>query len=386
MRHVYLHVPFCRRRCSYCDFSIAVRRTIPATQYVDAIRREHSLLCAAGEWDEEPLETLYLGGGTPSLLPPESIAVLVRHFHRPPSPRGAVGGEASPSIAWRGMAGVEVTVESNPDDVTPTSAAAWRAAGINRVSLGVQSFDPAVLQWMHRTHDVAQAGSAVRTLRRAGFDNLSLDLIFALPDALKPDFRRDLEQALALEPDHLSVYGLSVEPRTPLARWTSRGALLPTGEERYAQEFLLAHERLTQAGFEHYEVSNYARPGRRARHNSAYWTGAAYAGLGPSAHGYARGVRRWNLAPWAAYQRAVSRGRSPEEGRETLGEEERRLEAVYLGLRTSEGVDHSAIPASSSGVLQDAARNGLLEVSGQTVRATPWGWLTLDGLVARLTT
>lgn len=370
MRHVYLHVPFCRRRCSYCDFSIAVRRTIPAVQYLDAIRSEHALLRAAGQWDAEPPETLYLGGGTPSLLPPEALAELVRHFLPPAA--------LAP--------GVEVTLESNPDDVTPASAAAWRAAGINRVSLGVQSFDPAVLRWMHRTHDAGQAGAAVRTLRQAGFDNLSLDLIFALPDAVQPDFRRDLERALALEPDHLSVYGLSVEPRTPLARWTSRGALLPTGEERYAQEFLLAHQRLTAAGFQHYEVSNYARPGRRARHNSAYWTGAPYAGLGPSAHGYARGVRRWNLAPWTAYQRAVSRGRSPEEGREVLGEAERSLEAVYLGLRTSDGVDLSQIPASGGGVLEDASRSGLLQVSGERVRATPWGWLTLDALVSRLTT
>jgi oxygen-independent coproporphyrinogen-3 oxidase len=300
---------------------------------------------------------------------------------------GVVEGRALPSIVRGGEGpGVEVTVEANPDDVTEVSAAAWRAAGVTRVSLGAQSFQPGVLQWMHRTHDAGQAGAAVRALRQAGFANVSLDLIFALPDAVKPDFREDLAQALALEPDHLSVYGLSVEPRTPLARWTSRGAQLPTGEERYAEEFLLAHEQLSQAGFEHYEISNYARPGCRARHNSAYWTGAPYAGLGPSAHGYAHGVRRWNLAPWAAYQRVVSRGRSPEEGREVLSDEERRLEAVYLGMRTSGGVDRSMIPASGRGVLEDAARNGLLRVSGQSVRATPRGWLALDGLVARLTT
>jgi oxygen-independent coproporphyrinogen-3 oxidase len=390
VRHVYLHVPFCRRRCSYCDFSIAVRRTIPAAQYVEAILCEHTLLRAAGEWDGEALDTLYLGGGTPSLLSPDAVADLVRHFLLPPAPFRAAEGEAPPTSLDRlerdGPAGVEVTIEVNPDDVTAASAEAWRAAGVNRVSLGVQSFDPAVLRWMHRTHDAAQAPRAMGILRRAGFDNVSLDLIFALPDAVKPDFQQDLEQALAIEPDHLSLYGLSVEPRTPLARWTSRGALLPTGEERYTREFLLAHARLTRAGFEHYEVSNYARAGCRARHNAAYWTGAPYAGLGPSAHAYAGGVRRWNVAPWAAYQRRVSRGRTPEEGREVLGQEERRLEAVYLGLRTCDGVDVSLIPASRSGVLDEAARNGLLEVSGRRVRATPRGWLTLDGLVARLTT
>ena len=388
MRHVYVHVPFCRRRCSYCDFSIAVRRTIPAAQYVEAIQREHALLRAAGEWDEEPLETLYLGGGTPSLLPPNAISDLLAHLLPRPAqaPASTDKGHTDDGQRTAGEGGTEVTIEANPDDVTEEGAASWRGAGINRVSLGVQSFDPAVLRWMHRTHGVEQVGAAMRILRQAGFDSVSLDLIFALPDALRPSFRKDLEEALALEPDHLSVYGLSVEPRTPLARWTSRGTLALTGEERYAQEFLLAHERLTEAGFQHYEVSNYARPGHRARHNSAYWTGAPYAGLGPSAHGYARGVRRWNLAPWVAYQRAVSRGQSPEEGREQLGDDERRLEALYLGLRTSEGVALAAIPPSGQGVLEDAARHGLLQIADGTARATPRGWLTLDGLVARLTT
>ncbi len=398
MKHVYLHVPFCRRRCSYCDFSIAVRRTIPAAQFVDAIRREHALLRAAGEWDDEPLETLYLGGGTPSLLPPDAISELVSHF-LPPGNSARARSDIGHGISGIGFRttengqrttgegrGVEVTIEANPDDVTTQGAAAWRAAGVNRASLGVQSFEPAVLRWMHRTHDAAQAGKAVQALRGAGFENVSLDLIFALPDAVGPDFRRDLDQAMALEPDHLSVYGLSVEPRTALARWTSRGALCPTGDERYVDEFLLAHQRLTQAGYEHYEVSNYGRPGRRSRHNSAYWTGVPYAGLGPSAHAFARGVRRWNLGPWAAYQRAVAQGSSPEEGRESLSQAERRLEAIYLGLRTSDGIPIDSIGASERALLEDAVDRGLLRVSGQRLRATPAGWLALDGLVARLTT
>lgn len=373
MKHVYLHVPFCRRRCSYCDFSIAVRRTIPATQYVEAVKRERDLLFASGEWDDDPLETLYLGGGTPSLLPPEAVAELVHYF--------------LPSHAFAtGKGGVEVTIEANPDDVTLPVAAAWRQGGVNRVSLGVQSFSPGVLRWMHRTHGAGQAGKAVRALRRAGFDNVSLDLIFALPDAVRPNFRRNLEKALALEPDHLSVYGLSVEPRTPLARWISRGAIAPSADERYADEFLLAHEVLTSAGFEHYEVSNYAKPGRRSRHNSAYWTGEPYAGLGPAAHGFAGGVRRWNMAPWAAYERTVHQGKSPEAGRETLSSEERLLERVYLALRTNAGVARTLFGAEAQALLEDATRNGLLERRGSKIRATPRGWLALDAIVARLTT
>ncbi len=372
MKHVYLHVPFCRRRCSYCDFSIAVRRAIPAAQYVAAIKRERDLLFASGEWDDELLETLYFGGGTPSLLPPEAVEELVRFF-------------LPPHTAARKGRGVEVTIEANPDDVTPPVAAAWRSAGVNRVSLGVQSFSPAVLRWMHRTHAAGQAAKAVRALRRAGFDNVSLDLIFALPDELRPHFRRDVEKALALEPDHLSIYGLSVEPRTPLARWISAGAIVPSADERYADEFLLAHQRLTEAGFEHYEVSNYARPGLRSRHNSAYWTGEPYAGLGPSAHGFSGTIRRWNMAPWAAYERTVHQGKSPEAGRETLSEEEQSLERVYLGLRTRMGVERPLLGSEAEALLEDAVQAGLLERRGHRLRATPRGWLSLDAMVARLT-
>ncbi len=388
MKHVYIHVPFCRRRCSYCDFAIAVRRAIPGDRYVRAIRREHQLKLESADWDDEPLETLYFGGGTPSLLPSESLAKLVTYFldfHYPPSPGVGKGGAASSSIAATGQ-GVEVTVEANPDDVTPAAAATWRAAGVNRVSLGVQSFDPQVLEWMHRTHDAAQPARAARTLRQAGFDNLSLDLIFALPDPLRGNLARDLQCALALEPEHLSVYGLSVEPRTPLARWVSRGSVASSSEERYAEEFLQAHEALTQAGYQHYEVSNYARPGRRARHNSSYWSGDVYAGLGPAAHGFARGVRRWNLPQWTAYERALGEGRSPEEAHEVLTDQQQRLEAVYLALRTSEGVPRAAIPEPMQAVVRDAVARGLLTTEAARIRATPRGWLVLDQLVPVLTT
>lgn len=298
-----------------------------------------------------------------------------------PSPsiaRGEGRGRASPSV--------EVTIEANPDDVTRAVAEAWRAAGVNRVSLGVQSFRPAVLRWMHRTHGAAQAAKAVHALRRAGIENVSLDLIFALPGSLRPNFRRDLEQAIELEPDHLSAYGLSLEPRTPLARWVSAGTVALSGDERYADEFLLAHELLGDAGYEHYEVSNYARPGRQSRHNASYWTGEPYVGLGPSAHGFSGTVRRWNIAPWAAYERTVHQGKSPEAGREVLSEEERALERVYLSLRTRVGISRQTLGAEAEALLEDAVHAGLLERRGPRIRATPRGWLALDAIVARLTT
>src|SRR5207249_128586 len=218
MRHLYLHVPFCVRRCSYCDFSIAVRKRIPAREYVEAVLREVELLRRTdpgrqpGDIEERGLDTLYLGGGTPSLLPPDSLGTLLTSL------RDAFSVTPSRDV-------FEVTLEANPEDVTPAHATAWRRAGVNRVSLGAQSFDDHVLAWMHRSHDAARIGGAVRTLRDAGFDNLSLDLIFALPAELQRDWERDLELALSLGPDHLSLYGLTVEERTPLARWISRGAV-----------------------------------------------------------------------------------------------------------------------------------------------------------------
>lgn len=368
VRHIYLHVPFCRRRCSYCDFSIAVRKRIPAARYADTIKHEHALRVAAGEWDDEPLETLYFGGGTPSLLPAEMLADLVGLFvlHRPPSS----------SI-------VELTIEANPDDVTNSAATGWARAGVNRVSLGVQSFHPGVLRWMHRTHDADAPGHAVQILRAAGVASLSIDLIFALPESLGHDFRRDLDRALELTPDHLSVYGLSVESRTPLARWISRGAVTPARDERYAAEFLLAHDVLTKAGYEHYEVSNYARPERRARHNGAYWRGVAYAGLGPSAHRFdGLAERAWNVEPWAQYERMTQHGEDPTQEREVLTAEQRMLEQLYLGLRTVEGIRRPQV----FDWVEDAARRGWLNVSGDWIGPTPEGWLRLDELAGFLTT
>jgi len=290
--HLYIHVPFCQRRCSYCDFSIAVRKQIPAREFVDVILKE------AGGHELNDLETIYFGGGTPSLLPPEGIAALLH--------------ELTPEAA------AEVTLEANPEDVTAEHAQAWREAGINRVSLGAQSFDDNVLKWMHRSHDAAQTHRAVQALRDAGIENISLDLIFGLPEELHRDWDQDLEIAVALRTTHLSLYGLTVEPRTPLDRWISRGATHAPDEDRYAEEYLAAHKRLSVVGYQFYEVSNASLPGYRSRHNSAYWAGRPYVGLGPAAHSFDGRTRRWNLRAWEAYRRAVAEGRSAVESEETL--------------------------------------------------------------------
>src|SRR2546426_1387329 len=378
MPHLYLHVPFCRRRCSYCDFSIAVRKRIPAREYVDAVLQELKLLGRTdpgrkpGETKDFGLETIYLGGGTPSLLPPEAISALLTSSldaFRVTSSRNAV----------------EVTLEANPADVTPEIAEAWRRAGINRVSLGAQSFDDKVLKWMHRAHDATRIGEAVRALRAAGFDNISLDLIFALPAELRRDWARDLDLACSLLPAPLPLYGLTVEERTPLARWISRGATSAADDERYADEYLFAHVRLAAYGYHFYEVSNAERDGHRSRHNSAYWSGRAYLGLGPAAHSFDGRVRRWNLAAWEAYRRAVVAGLPPVEAEEGLTEAQRELERLYLALRTDAGLPLAALcrPLPPSAALW--VERGWADMLEQRLVCTPEGWLRLDALVGDLT-
>ena len=366
--HLYIHVPFCARRCSYCDFAIAVRREVPSRRFVETVLQEWQGWQGHVAWQDSPeVRTVYFGGGTPSRLDPPAIGELLEGIH------------ATRPVA----AGAEVTLEANPDDVTPPAAAAWRRAGVNRVSLGVQSFDPGVLEWMHRTHSAEQVAPAMEAIRRAGIQEVSLDLIFGLPAALGRDWERDLSLAFALEPDHLSLYGLTVEEHTPLGRWAERGDVTPVDEERYAAEFLAADRALARHGFEHYEVSNAARPGRRARHNSAYWRRAPFLGLGPSAHsGFGR-VRQWNLRDWSAYERASRSGRSVVGGMEELTDEAVGLEEVYLGLRTSDGVPPDRLPADTVAAWTEA---GWARTSpDRRLRLTPEGWLRLDALVASAT-
>ena len=362
--HLYLHIPFCARRCSYCDFAIAVRRRVPSREYADAVIREWDA------WQDHPawglsaeIETIYLGGGTPSLLDPVELERILHAIRdrRPVAPDA------------------EITLEANPDDVTAEPARRWRSLGFNRVSIGVQSFDPAVLSWMHRAHTAADVPRAVAALRDAGFANLSLDLIFALPPQLGRDWSRDLDLALGLGLEHLSLYGLTVEERTPLARWLARGEASRPDDEVYAAEFLAADAALRAHGFEHYEVSNAAKPGFRSRHNSAYWRRRPFIGLGPSAHSGFGNQRRWNLREYTAYEAAVRGGASPVAGLETLDSEAIALEDLYLGLRVREGVAEQTIPPA---VVTSWLAEGWAQREGGRIQLTPEGWLRLDALVA----
>ncbi|MEP7326021.1 MAG: radical SAM family heme chaperone HemW [Gemmatimonadota bacterium] len=361
--HLYLHVPFCARRCSYCDFAIAVRREVPSRDYADLVLREWERRQDHPAWNEtSEIETVYLGGGTPSLLDPGQLERILDGIHS----------------ARPGSADLELTLEANPENVTSALAARWVALGVNRVSLGGQSFDPAVLRWMHRTHDADAVPRAVSLLRDAGLANISLDLIFALPEVLERDWARDLDRALALKPTHLSLYGLTVESHTPLARWVVRGEAAAPPDETWIREFLLAHRTLESAGFEHYEVSNYGRAGFRSRHNSAYWRRRPYIGLGPSAHSGFGSHRQWNVREYTAWARSVQEGGDTVAGEETLNDDAVALETLYLGLRTRDGVPATVIPGNSA---QQWVSEGWATLQGERVALTAEGWLRLDALV-----
>ncbi len=364
-RHLYVHVPFCARRCAYCDFSIAVRANVPVDDYVRAVETELALKFGRDEPFE--VDTLYLGGGTPSRLGGDGVARLVDAIRR----RVSLASDA------------EVTIEANPDDVTRNAVELWREAGVNRLSIGSQSFDDRVLEWMHRTHRGTAIADSVDAAHAGGIENISLDLIFALPPEVERDWDRDLERAIALAPEHLSLYGLTVEPATPLGRWRDRGTISDAPDERYEREYLLAHDALVAAGFDHYEVSNYGRPGRWSRHNGAYWTGAAYAGTGPSAHEFSGRERRWNVSAYAEWQRRLDSGESPIADSERLTSENRVAEDVYLGLRTSAGLALSGAEFSYVERWIEAGW-GKIDATGR-LALTAAGWLRLDALAADLT-
>lgn len=362
--HLYVHVPFCARRCVYCDFAIAVRRDVPVDEFLTAVERELSIRFAdPTNWE---LETLYFGGGTPSRLGADGMGRLVETIQK----RATLLPDA------------EVTIEANPDDVDLATARAWREAGINRVSLGVQTFDDAALKWMHRVHDSSAIPAAMDALRGGGFNDISLDLIFSLPESIHRNWRNDLERAIGFDPTHVSLYGLTIEADAPLGKQVARGDVTEAPEERYESDFLLADELLARAGFEHYEVSNFAKPGRRARHNFSYWRGVPYGGIGPGAHEFDGATRRWNVGAYADWVRRLEKGTDPREGQETLTAENRIAEGVYLGLRTSDGLE---ISESERERVAPWIAAGWGSIRGRRLILTPLGWLRLDSLAADLT-
>ncbi|HEX2190082.1 MAG TPA: radical SAM family heme chaperone HemW [Longimicrobiaceae bacterium] len=369
-RALYVHVPFCARRCAYCDFAVQATRTAPTEEWLEAIGTEVRLLAEERGWTEPlRLDTLYVGGGTPSLLGTGAMAALAERLR--------------PYAAWD-PATVEWTCEANPESFTPELAADWRAAGVNRISLGAQTFHPEALRWMGRLHGADGPARAMLAARGAGFEDVSVDLIFGLPARLGRDWGADLERALELEPEHVSLYGLTAEAGAPLGRWVREGREALADEDRYADEYLLAHERLTAAGFRHYEVSNFALPGRRSRHNSVYWTGAPYAALGPGAHAFYPPLRRWNLRGWDACRDALREGRLPVEGEERVEADEAALERPWLLLRTDTGYPLGDASEAERRLAAEWEGRGWATVGGGTLRLTAEGWLLLDRLAVEM--
>jgi oxygen-independent coproporphyrinogen-3 oxidase len=369
VRSVYVHAPFCARRCVYCDFAVTVRSEGDLEGWGEALSAELVQVERGGGLRLAPiLDTLYVGGGTPSLLGTRAMEVLARALGR--------GRLSGPDLEW--------TAEANPESFTPELARGWVAAGVNRVSLGVQSFHERTLRWMGRLHGPDGAVRAVSTARDVGVTNVSVDLIFGLPASLGRSWADDLARMLDLDVPHVSLYGLTVESATPLGRAVAEGREPPVDEERYRDEYLLAAECLADAGYAHYEVSNFARDGLVSRHNGAYWDGRPYLGLGSGAHSYRHPLRRWNVRDWEAYRARVLAGESAEEEREELTDEAASLERVWLGLRTSGGLEEAPLGRRGREVVQGWERTGLAERADGRVRLTPVGWLDLDRLAVEL--
>jgi oxygen-independent coproporphyrinogen-3 oxidase len=359
---LYLHVPFCRSKCPYCDFySVTDQALIPA--YLQAMEKEAGLYREAfGAFD-----TLYLGGGTPSLLDGTQLSALVaslrRHFTFSPDP--------------------EFTIEANPDDLTAEKLAVWQDLGVNRLSLGVQSLDEAELRFLGRRHTAGQARRALELARAAGFDHVGVDLIYGLPGQREETWIRTLEQVLEFHPEHLSCYQLTLAPDTPLGRLAARGEIRPLEEEEERHFFLLTSRFLVERGYLHYEVSNFAREEEYCcRHNRKYWRHEPYLGLGPGAHSFDGGRRWWNFSSVEQYGSSLEAGKAPLAGEETLTPTQLRLEALYLGFRTREGVSLDLLRPQPrwQTILAELSRTGLVRVANGRLVTTPQGMVVADRL------
>jgi oxygen-independent coproporphyrinogen-3 oxidase len=346
---VYLHVPFCSSRCDYCAFATWTDRHHLVEEYLSAVRSHIARLFMR---ESRPVETVFVGGGTPSLVPADLLVAALGEIPLVP--------------------GAEVTVECNPDDVTAELLAAYAAGGVTRISLGVQSMVPRILGLLGRQHDPDNVVHAVESIRRVGFESFNLDLIYGTASETIDEWRQTLEQALDLGPPHLSAYGLTVEPGTPLAADPARHP----DDDIQAAEYELADELLAEAGLTNYEVSNWARPGHECRHNLLYWNQHDYLGIGCAAHSHIAGRRWWNVRTPERYIATVQSGESIEAAGETLDLDTRRMEALQLSLRTTAGVPHDALDGDELA--------GLVERSGDRWVLTRQGRLLANEVAVRL--
>ena len=372
---LYIHIPFCRSRCSYCDFATGLYQSELSERYVRALVDEIARSRNAGAH----VDTVYFGGGTPSLLTPVQLDLILSALHR----------------QFQIDSGSEITVEMNPGTVTSDQLRAFRALGVNRASFGAQTFDDAELAKLGRLHSTADTLKTFHELRAAGFDNVSFDLIAGLPGQTLAGWQRNIEQSLALEPEHLSFYLLEVHSGTPLADHIRRGLQPVPDEDLAAVMYEWMIERAAAAGYEHYEISNLCKPGFSSRHNTKYWTGAPYYGFGCSAHSFASDpfgdARRWsNERDVLRYVEAIEQGTSPIVEEQELTAADLRAEALFLGMRMMRGVDVREynelfgvdLRAEHASDLDRFREAGLVEFDGDLIRLTRNGALMSNEVFA----
>ena len=371
-RGLYVHVCFCSSFCSYCDFASEIRTIGRARKYLEGIEKELLMVC------REPIRprTVYIGGGTPSAMEADEIEALFR----------IIGRKAT-------MENVEeMTFEGNPESLSPEKLRLFESLGATRVSMGVQSFDARALKTLGRRHGEEEVRRAFREVRAAGIGSVGLDLIYGIPGQSLEDFRRDLEKAIDLGPDHVSAYGLSLEEGTPLAGAIADGVLAAAPDELYAEMYALACELLEQAGIMQYEISNFARPGCESEHNRSYWRRESYLGLGPSAASFVGGERRRNAGDLDEYCRMLDEGRSPAVERERLEGEAAAREELVLRLRMTEGVDMAEMKRRTGldveglhgGRIALWRELGLVEVDGKRLRLTRKGFSVANSILSEL--
>ena len=356
MSGIYVHIPFCKSRCKYCDF-FSTTHLEKQTQYTEAV---------LSEWSDRRkelmggIQTIYIGGGTPSTMSVELLRRII----------DAIRQETQDSD-------LEVTIEANPGDITLEKAKAWRALGINRLSIGIQSFNDHLLQLLGRRHNGLEAIQAVKNAQSAGFDNISIDLMYALPDQTMAMWQKDIAQALALGVQHISSYGLIYEEGTVLTTLLEHGIIEAVDEEIELQMYDYLVEQLTTHGYEHYEVSNFALPRRQSRHNSNYWNDTPYIGIGAGAHSYNQTQRQWNISELDDYiQQALAHNLQPEI--EVLTHEQRHTEHIMLALRTCRGVAKKRLNQEAA---ERYIQQGLLTEKNGFIMATTQGFHVLNRII-----
>lgn len=345
MSGIYLHIPFCRQACHYCDFHFSTNTGTKA-ELIECMTRE--ILLQRNYLEGEEVKTIYFGGGTPSLLDPRELSGLLGTIF------------ANHTVIPQ----AEITLEANPDDLSLARLQELRSLGINRLSIGIQSFDDAILTYLNRAHDAQAAMESVHLARRAGFDNISIDLIYAIPGMAEKAWEEDLAVALKLDAPHISAYTLTIEEKTVFGSWLKKGTLQPVDETLAAAQFRTLVASLEGAGYQQYEISNFSKPGYRSQHNSSYWQDEKYLGIGPSAHSYNGTSRQYNISNNHLYMRSIREGTVPFE-REALKRNDHINEYIFTGLRTDRGCSLPALKQKFGYDLLETHRNYLAHLQEQ---------------------